>query len=148
MKRLVIVLGALALVIGAGLFGGSVLERNRKIGEIQALRAQLDAARFTADSCRTALSLEEHSFQLFNQRVDSLRNVVDGFEDPDLGGVPEAQYGEYLESFDSYNESVETWQIRADFLRANDAACRALVQAHNALGDSLRRIRDEINVGG
>ena len=59
MKRLFIVLGALGVLILAGLAGGSILERNRRVAEMQALRAALDRARFAADSCKMALSWEE-----------------------------------------------------------------------------------------
>jgi hypothetical protein len=148
MKRIVLALGAMAVVVVAGLLGGSLLERDRRIAELQALRAQLDAARFAADSCRTALTLQEHSFRRFNQMVDSLRDVVDGFDDPALGGVPEDEYPEYMENFNLYNDSVAVWQARADTLRAKEAACRALVEAHNLLGDSLSQLREEINSGG
>jgi hypothetical protein len=74
--------------------------------------------------------------------VDSLRNVVDGYEDPDQGGVPQAEYPRYLESFELYNNSVEDWRARADTLQAMEARCRALVEAHNQLSDSIRQWQD------
>jgi hypothetical protein len=63
---------------------------------------------------------------------------VTGFEDPDQGGVPGDEYGEYLATFDRYNDSVAVWESRADALRATEAYCRVLAEAHNALQDSIR----------
>jgi hypothetical protein len=80
--------------------------------------------------------------------VDSLRTAVRGFEDPARGGVPQSQYEEYMESFRAYNESVEIWGARADTLRAHDAACRALVDGHNLLTDSLTFLRDAMTGDG
>ncbi len=139
MKRAMILAAAGALVVLAALAGGPVLERNRRAGEIRALRAALDQARFSADSCKNALAREERAFLRFHQSVDSLRGVVDAFEDPEQGGVPQSEYSEYLESFERYNTSVEDWQGRADTLQSMEARCRELVEAHNRLGDSIRR---------
>lgn len=127
------------LVVLVALAGGPVLERNRRAWEIRGLREALDRARYSADSCKTALAQEQRAFLRFDRAVDSLRNVVDGFEDPGQGGVPQADYSEYLENFELYNTSVENWQRRADTLQLNEARCRALVEAHNRLGDSIRR---------
>lgn len=148
MKRLIIVIGALGVLILAGLAGGSILERNRRVAEMQALRAALDQARFAADSCKMALSWEEQGFRAFDRRIDSLRTKMEGYEDPERGGVPQADYQAYLESFELYNDSVEAWQSRADSLRAMEAACRALVEAHNELGDSIRQRQEEMRAGG
>jgi hypothetical protein len=144
MKRTLMVMGALALLILAGLAGGSILERNRRLAEMQALRAALDQARFSADSCKVALSWEERGFLDFDRMVDSLRTEMESYEDPDRGGVPQAEYEAYLESFERYNDSVAAWQARADSLRAMEAACRALVEAHNRLGDSIRRRQEAL----
>ena len=147
MKRILMVIGALGVVILAGLAGGSILERSRKVAEMQALRAALDQARFSADSCKVALSWEEEGFRAFDRRVDSLRAEMEGYEDPARGGVPQDDYAAYLESFDLYNDSVGAWQARADSLRAKEAACRALVESHNYLGDSIRRRQEEMRTG-
>lgn len=135
-------LAAGSLVFFAALASGPVLERNRRAGQIQTLRMALDQARYTADSCKVSLAREERDFRLFDEVVDSLRAATDGFEDADQGGVPQEEYEEYLEAFDLYNTSVEAWQARADSLQANDARCRLLIEAHNELGDSIRRIQD------
>jgi len=147
MKRLIILFGALALLLLAGLYGGSLLERNRRIAEMQALREALDQARFSADSCKVALAWEERGFRSFDRFVDSLRAETESYEDPERGGVPEADYRAYIESFERYNDSVAVWQERADSLRAKEAVCRALVEAHNVLGDSIRRRQDAMREG-
>jgi hypothetical protein len=147
MKRIFISLAALTLVVLAGLAGGSILERNRRVAEMQALRVALDQARFSADSCKVALSWEEQGFLRFDRLVDSLRAEVESYEDPTQGGVPQAEYEAYLESFTLYNDSVDAWQGQADRLQAKETACRALVEAHNRLGDSIRRRREEWTSG-
>jgi len=144
MKRVIILIGALGLLILAGLYGGSLIERNRRIAEMQVLRAALDQARFSADSCKVALTWEERGFRNFDRFVDSLRAETESYEDPERGGVPEAEYRAYIESFERYNDSVAVWQERADSLRAKEAACRALVEAHNVLGDSIRRRQEAL----
>ena len=72
---------------------------------------------------------------------------MEGFEDPEQGGVPYADYEAYLENFERYNDSVEVWQARADSLREKETACRALVEAHNLLGDSIRRRQEALREG-
>jgi hypothetical protein len=148
MKPIFLALLALAVVISAALLGGPLLERNRRIAELQALRAELDSARYSVDSCRTALGMEEARFRRFNRTVDSLKTVVDSFDDPAQGGGPQARYPEYLESFHAYNDSVSLWSERADTLRAHDALCRELVKGHNLLADSLMRFREALNEEG
>lgn len=138
MKRILMAAGAIAVIVSVGLAGGTILERNRYIREMELLRMELHEARFSVDSCTMALAFEEQSFLLFDEMVDSLRTQVGSFEDPAQGGVPEARYPEYLEVFEAYNDSVALWQPRADSLHATEAACRGLVERHNALSDSLR----------
>ena len=147
MKGLTILVAAVALVILVALAGGPILERNRRVGEMEALRSLLDQARVSADSCMVALAREEQDFFRFDRTVDSLRAETESYEDPDQGGVPEAVYEEYLESFDLYNSSVELWQIRVDGLQALEARCRALVGAYNDLRDSVRVREEEIRGG-
>ena len=142
MKGLLLLLAAGSLVIFTAIAAGPVLERNRRAGQIQTLRAALDQARYSADSCKVALAREERDFRLFDEVVDSLRSVTDGYDDPERGGVPQEEYEEYLQAFQLYNTSVEAWQARADSLQANDSMCRLLVEAHNELGDSIRRIQE------
>jgi hypothetical protein len=109
------------------------------VRELESLREQLRSARILVDSCRVALTWEEQDFLRFDSFVDSLRSRVEEFEDPEQGGVPEEDYPEYMTGFNRYNDSVAVWQDRADSLRAKEAECRALAEAHNLLGDSLRR---------
>lgn len=142
MKGIVILLLAVAAVVLAALAGGPILERSRRAGQMQDLRAALDQARISADSCKVALGWEEEAFRDFDRMVDSLRTAVEGFEDAEQGGVPQEVYQEYIESFDLYNASVATWQERADSLQANETRCRGLVEAHNLLGDSIRSVQE------
>jgi hypothetical protein len=138
MKRILMGIAALSVIVTAGLAGGSILERNRLIREIELLRGDLHQTRFSVDSCKMALVYHEQDFLLFDAMVDSLHAEVNAFEDASQGGVPEARYPEYLEVFDLYNDSVAVWQGRADSLQASEATCRVLVERHNSLSDSLR----------
>lgn len=147
MKRLLMAGAGLVVLVLAALSGSSILERNRTAAEWRALRAALEQARFSADSCRNALGYEERAFRRFDQAVDSLRSVTESFEDPAKGGVPQPQYEAYMESFERYNDSVDVWQTRADSLRASEGRCRSLVEAHNALGDSIRKRQEEMRAG-
>jgi hypothetical protein len=142
MKGLIFLVVAAALVVIAAVAGGPILERNRRAGEMQELRSALDQSRMSADSCKLALAMEQEDFLQFDRTVDSLRTEMESYEDPEQGGVPQETYTEYLRSFEDYNESVEDWQALADTLQARDARCREIVEAHNALGDSIRRIQE------
>jgi hypothetical protein len=143
MRSVLLLIVAGVLVVLGALAGGPILERHRRTGEMRALRTALDQARHSADSCKIALVREEAAFLRFDRGVDSLRNVVDSFEDSDQGGVPQAEYRDYLEKFDQYNDLVEDWQLHADSLQAREARCRALVAAHNSLADSINTLREE-----
>ena len=139
MKRILMGLGALAVIVTAGLAGGSILEQNRFNREMELLRGGLQDARFSVDSCKLAVAQEEYRFRLFDEFVDSLHSELREMEDPSQGGVPQARYPEYLEIFERYNDSVAVWEARSEALRTRDGACRELVVGHNALGDSLRQ---------
>ena len=141
-------LGAFAIVIMVGMAGGSILEQNRFNREMELLREDLLHARFSVDSCRMYLAQEEQRFLMFDEFVDSLHTRLRSFEDPSQGGVPEAQYPEYLEVFDRYNDSVAVWEGRADALQATEAVCREIVEGHNALGDSIKQRLDMRREGG
>lgn len=137
--RLVPILVGLAcvVVVVAGVL--NIMDNQRTRREIEGLRRGIYTARLAADSCRGTLRLEESRFRDFGDAVDSLRSEVRDFEQVDPRGVPEAQYAEYLERFNAYNDSVAAWDARTAELRENEAACRTLVEDHNALSDSLRR---------
>lgn len=146
-SKLVRALAAVALLAMAGVaaFGvRGLIERRRLVKEMRALQDGVYAARVSADSCRNELAYEERRFRRFDDVVDSLRGAVRDFEKLDERGVPEDRYDEYIEHFDGYNDSVAAWRLKADSLRATEAACRAFIRRHNELTDSLRtRLREE-----
>ena len=74
-------LGALAVIVTAGLAGGSILEQNRFNREMELLRATLQQARFSVDSCKLSVAQEEYRFLLFDEFVDSLHAEVRDMED-------------------------------------------------------------------
>ena len=118
----------------------ALVERQRTAREITRLRDELYRARAAADRCRGSLANSQASLEQLDLVVDSMRARVDSFEALDARGVPEAQYDEYLETFESYNDSVAAWEARARRLRAVDASCRETIRQHNELSDSLRRV--------
>ncbi|MGD2124055.1 MAG: hypothetical protein PVJ76_20060 [Gemmatimonadota bacterium] len=148
MKGIILLLAAASLVVVVALAGGPILERHRRAGEIRTLRTALEGSRMAADSCRMVLGWEQEGFLEFNRVVDSLRTEMQSFEDPEQGGVPQEIYGEYLESFERYNDSVGVWQDRADSLQARRDRCAALVEAHNQLSDSISMVQEEWRAGG
>jgi len=137
-RRIQVVAAFGVLVLGA--FAVSrLLERRTTIREIRALRDGVYEARIAADSCRFSLAVEEGRLQRFSQLVDTLHTEVRDFEALDPRGVPEERYDAYLERFHAYNDAVAEWEARAERLRAHESECRSIIEAHNALSDSLRR---------
>ena len=132
-------LAVLVLVASAVLAVRSIADRRRTAREIRDLRDDIYVARVAADSCRNAVAYAELSFRRFGDAVDSVRGQVRGFEALDERGVPEERYDEYLEVFNAYNDSVALWDDRVAQLRADEAACRDIIDRHNLLADSLRK---------
>ena len=103
-------------------------------------RDELYRARLSADRCRSSLQTSEASLLGLGLTIDSLRSRVDSFEALDGRGVPAGRYEEYLEIFDSYNDSVAVWEGRERRLRSAEVSCRSTIEAHNALSDSLQAV--------
>jgi len=139
MNRTFLILAILAgvAIVVAGMI--NIVDNTRTRREIEGLRGSIYRARLAADSCRGSLMIQETRLRDFGVSVDSLRGEVRDFEALDPRGVPEARYDEYMEHFNAYNDSVAAWEGKAARLQADEAACRALVEEHNALSDSLRR---------
>jgi len=129
---------ALVLVLGLGWLTVVAREKSRTRAYLTGLRGELQTLRVSADSCRGALANEEADFRDFDRQVDSLRLEVRGFEELDPRGVPGESYDAYMEHFEDYNRAVPDWRARADTLAAHWEACRAVIQGHNALADSLQ----------
>jgi len=134
---LALVVLSLAAIVVAGAM--NLVKRQRTVREVRSLRDTLYTSRLAADSCRWSLATQERRLQRYTALVDSLRGEVRDFEAMDMRGVPEERYDEYLEHFEAYNDSVSSWEARAETLRINEVGCRELVESHNALTDSLRR---------
>ena len=127
-------------VLVAALEGGlALLHRHRTMQELEALRDQVYHARVDADACRNELAYTQRLFERFDTVVDSLHLEVRKMEALDPRGVPQARYDEYLKTFHAYNDSVASWHLKADSLKAREATCRRLAEAHNTLADSLKR---------
>ncbi len=124
-----------------------LVERRRITEEVNRLRGELFQARAAADRCQGGLQNSEARLREFDQVIQSLRARVDSFEALDSRGVPEAEYDAYMESFDSYNDSVATWEERAERLKTAEASCRETIERHNALSDTLRAVIEEAGGG-
>lgn len=137
-----------ALSVGAMVVLGSMrlVERRQTLEEIHRLRDGLYRARFASGRCRGSLQTSEASLLELGITIDSLMNRVDSFESLDGRGVPGDRYVEYLDIFDSYNDSVEVWEGRERRLRSVETACRATIQQHNALTDSLKVVLMEAGI--
>jgi hypothetical protein len=136
-------MAALALAIAGA---SRILERQHTAAEINRLREDLYRARAAADRCRNSLVNSESSLRQLGLTIDSLRSRVDSFESLDSRGVPADRYEQYMESFDGYNDSVAVWEGRERNLRAAEGACRATIEEHNALSDTLQRVLGEAGI--
>lgn len=145
--RAALLLAAAAIVVLGYVGGGGFLERRAQAAELERLRDGLGRLRAASEECQIAVQREERAFEEYRAEVDSLRQEIRDFESLDDRGVPAEQYEEYLEAFDDYNESVPLWEERADSLRARSEACRALVERHNTLADSLRTFIEQVETG-
>lgn len=123
-----------------------ILERQQTVEEINRLRDGLYRARVAADRCRGSLQTSEASLRDLGLAIDSMRSRVDSFEALDRRGVPVDQYPEYLELFDSYNDSVGVWTERERRLRSAESACRRTIEDHNAISDSLQSLLTEAGI--
>ena len=56
------------------------------------------------------------------------------------------QYPDYLELFDSYNDSVEVWEGRERRLRSAETACRETIEMHNSISDTLQTVLAEAGI--
>ncbi len=144
MKRgLTASLAALA-ILGTGVLGflsiDRILERQRTEDEINALREELFRSRAAADRCRGSLQTSQAALVELSVTIDSLKRVVDDFESLPGRGVPAASYDAYMSVFEEYNDSVGVWEGRESRLRSSESACRATIQDHNLLTDSLQRV--------
>lgn len=136
-----------ALVVGSLILLGSmrVVERGQTAGEINRIREELYRARLSSDRCRGSLQTSQASLRTLSVIIDSMKIRVDSFETADGLGVPAARYDEYMDLFDSYNDSVTVWGRREQRLRTSETSCRSTIEAHNALSDSLQSVL--INAG-
>ena len=137
-----------AVVAGLVIVGAwtRVLERQQTLEEIARLREDLYRARVAADRCRGSLQTSEAALRDLGLAIDSMRNRVDSFETLDRRGVPADQYPDYLELFDSYNDSVEVWEGRERRLRSAETACRETIETHNYISDTLQTVLAEAGI--
>ncbi len=126
--------------------------RNQAILDgIETLREEVRVARVAVDGCNGDLAMTRSVFEQTQASVDSLRRAVEAAEEPlpEGGrGVDASEYDAYLVVFDQYNASLATWEEQGEEVRAQDARCRELTGAHNALLDSLRAMLQENGLGG
>lgn len=145
-KKGLVLVAAVAVGAVFVLASSRLFERQRTAEEINRLREELYRARVAADRCRGTLQTSEAALRSLGVTIDSLKNRVDSFEAMDGRGVPTGRYEEYLGVFDSYNDSVDVWGGRERRLRASEVSCRAAIEEHNALSDSLQAVLSEAGI--
>jgi hypothetical protein len=127
-----------ALAVSGALFrrgatpGADTVGRDPAPLELRELRDLREAVA----ACHAEVEAEQARFQAHQDRVDSLHAVVRGHESDDRT-VPAAEFDDYLEAFDAYNEAVRHWHDRAAALQTAWEECRALAERHNERVDSL-----------
>jgi len=117
----------------------------REIAE--GLRVEAEGLRPLIDACLTTRARIELRFQEHVRVTAELRAAVDSLESLDPRGVPSDSYEEYLALVDRFNIATREWEVRSEELLSYDPRCRELIAAHNALGDSARRILAEEGIG-
>ncbi|MBT8487331.1 MAG: hypothetical protein KJO65_00760 [Gemmatimonadetes bacterium] len=142
-----ILLSIFALVLGGLVIIGiqRIVERQQTLEEINRLREDLYRTRLTADRCRGALQTSETALRSLRTTIDSLRVEVSDYETAS-GQVPQSLYEEYLVVFEEYNDSVQVWEGRERRLRSSEASCRATIERHNALSDTLQNVLTEAGI--
>ncbi len=113
---------------------------------LRALRQELTGLRMAADSCRQALTGEEARLRASDERLDSLKDLIDYYEGLDPRGVPADSYEVYIEIFNTYNERIPARAAAGDSLQAHWAVCRELIEQHNAIADSARDLAEELEL--
>lgn len=136
-----------AVVLGLLVFIGiqRLVERQRTVSEINRLREDLYRTRLTADRCRGSLQTSEAALRDLSATIDSLRTEVNDYETAS-GQVPQTLYEEYLGVFEEYNDSVAVWEGRERRLRTAEASCRATIERHNAISDSLQTVLEDAGI--
>lgn len=126
----------MVLLAGAGLYRMvvSATAQNR----IETLRDSVQELRAASDSCVLVLQTEQSELLNFRERLDVLHDDVRGFEQAELGGVPQEQYTEYMTQFAQYRDSAAAWEGRVDSVQSRLVACQRLARQHNEAVDSLR----------
>jgi hypothetical protein len=125
---------------------GRRVERQRIVTEINRLQGALSRARVDSDWCQNGLAVREASLRKLGLTIDSMRSGVDDFEAMDSRGVPEPGFQEYLDLFDRYNDSVAEWDVREGRLRESELTCRATIEGHNTIADSLKSVLDAAGI--
>ena len=66
---------------------------------------------------------------------------------PSTGGASRpTRYPEYLDLFDSYNDSVASWEDRERRLRTAETSCHSTIEEHNAISDTLQTVLAEAGI--
>lgn len=123
-----------------------ILERQRTEDHINGLREELYRSRVAADRCRGSLQTSQASLLELGVAIDSLKQLVEGYETIEGRGVPARNYDAYMSVFDEYNDSVAVWEGREERLRTAESACRTTIEEHNALTDSLQAVLTEAGI--
>lgn len=130
------IIGVMVLLAAAGIYRMTVsaTARNR----IETLRDSVQELRAASDTCAMGLQAQQSALLEFRTRLDALHADVRGFEEAELGGVPQERYSEYMTQFAQYRDSAAAWEGRVGSVESRLAACQQLAREHNTAVDSLR----------
>ena len=114
--------------------------------QLRILRSALAQQRSAADSCGNALEREEAWLRDDDEQLDSLKTLIDHYENLDPRGVPADSYETYIEAFNTYNETIPKRTEAGETLQAHWQQCRDIAEHHNVIADSARTLATELGL--
>lgn len=141
--RTTTVIAAAILVIGVGIV--RIVTRPPSLRQqLFDLTREIAVLRDSAEACRSALEIEQDSFTAYGDRLDSLRSRLKSIDGLHPDGVVFDSFDVYVETVDSFNAALPEWAPAADSILAHRTLCEGAIAAHNALVDSARALRAEM----
>jgi len=107
---------------------------------VEDMRERLRERRFAVNSCLSEMGADELAVEIRLADTESLRSRITALESLDPRGVPADSFPLYSELVDRFNAAVAAWDTLGTEARSSRDECRAFVQAHNSLSDSLRAL--------
>ncbi|CAN5689530.1 hypothetical protein BH23GEM11_BH23GEM11_05040 [soil metagenome] len=135
--------GGAVLVVVASLYSAWSERRDARDSPLalaEEVRVEVRAAQSAVDTCLARLAANENRFRAQARQTEELQGRIRRLEALDPRGVPADSYPQYLETVERFNAAIEGWEIRGGVLEDRQQECRSLVEARNALADTLRTL--------